>query len=92
MTVCVMWCVAQGNWSAEEMDKLREVYVEVCAGVSGDGMEEEKELVRMVMMHFPNRGIRDVTQQLKQEGHLVQRSGGGERRKEAEGEGRNRSK
>lgn len=87
---CVL-CVAQGDWTEEEVERLREVFSEVCEGV-----EEENERVTAVMVHFPHRGVRDVTRQLREEGLLVQRKrgggGGGERRKRGDdGEGKKKT-
>lgn len=85
-------CVVQGDWSEEEVERLSAVYREVCAGASGGDGVEEKEQVKAVMVHFPHRGVRDVTQQLRQEGLLAQRTGrGGGERNEGE-EGRSSSK
>ena len=79
---CGSVLIVQGDWSEEELERLREVFAEVA--VNGGDDVDEKEKMRLLTDHFPHRGIRDITRQLRQEGLLSQRKGRGKRR-EAEG-------
>ncbi len=85
---CCCWCcccLPQGEWSEEELTRLREVYGEIQESMLG---AEEKVLVQQMSDHFPHRGVRGVARKMREEGWLQgksskKRTGGSER--EAEG-------
>ena len=55
----------QGAWSEEELTTLREAFE--------SGGEDWRESVRAVSVYFPERGIRDITQQLRTMGLITQK-------------------
>ena len=64
----------QGAWSEEEMERLREVFVEL-----RDSVSDVKHVVSSVAQHFPHRGINDIKSQLREAGLLqAQRRGRGQ--------------
>ena len=48
--------LSQGEWSEEELTTLREAF---------QSQDDWREAVREVSVYFPERGIRDLTQQLR---------------------------
>lgn len=66
----------QVEWSSEELERLKEVFGEVESEVvEGEGVRDVKEILRAVAARFPRRGVREVTQQLREVGLIA--GGGG---------------
>ena len=54
----------KGEWSEEELKTLKEAF---------EPQDDWKEAVREVSVYFPERGVRDITQQLREMGLLARR-------------------